>query len=103
MLIHLCLPCVFVCVSMNIVKWSSQGMLRLTQEAMNELFQPTIFNIVKHIGEKLKPEIHEIQDTPKVMITQHVTKQIQKHVSRSAISHNRIFLSFSLSKTMSKA
>lgn len=37
---------------MNIVKWSSQGMLRLTQEAMNELFQPTINNIVKHIGEK---------------------------------------------------
>lgn len=40
--------------SMNIVKWSSQGMLRLTQEAMNELFQPTISNIVKHIGEKHK-------------------------------------------------
>lgn len=37
---------------MNIVRWSSQGMLRLTQEAMNELFQPTIINIVKHIGEK---------------------------------------------------
>lgn len=43
-------PC--VCVSMNIVKWSSQGMLRLTQEAMNELFQPTITKIVKHIGKK---------------------------------------------------
>lgn len=43
---------VCVCFSMNIVKWSSQGMLRLTQEAMNELFQPTITNIVKHIGEK---------------------------------------------------
>lgn len=37
--------------SMNIVKWSSQGMLRLTQEAMNELFQPTIQNIVRHIEE----------------------------------------------------
>lgn len=36
--------------SINIVKWSSQGMLRLTQEAMNELFQPTINNIIKHIG-----------------------------------------------------
>lgn len=36
---------------MNIVKWSSQGMLRLSQEAMNELFQPTIANIVQHIGE----------------------------------------------------
>lgn len=39
---------------MNIVKWSSQGMLRLTQEAMNELFQPTISKIVKHIGKKDK-------------------------------------------------
>lgn len=46
------LPSVCVRVSMNIVKWSSQGMLRLTQEAMNELFQPTINNIVRHIGEK---------------------------------------------------
>uniref|UniRef100_A0A6Q2XL05 Heat shock protein 12B n=1 Tax=Esox lucius TaxID=8010 RepID=A0A6Q2XL05_ESOLU len=35
--------------NMNIVKWSSQGMLRLTAEAMNELFQPTINNIIKHI------------------------------------------------------
>lgn len=38
--------------SINIVKWSSQGMLRLTQEAMNELFQPTVSNIIKHIGRK---------------------------------------------------
>lgn len=36
--------------SMNIVKWSSQGMLRLTAEATNELFQPTISKIIKHIG-----------------------------------------------------
>ena len=51
--------CVCVSVSMNIVKWSSQGMLRLTQEAMNELFQPTIINIVKHIGEKhTKTDVH---------------------------------------------
>lgn len=40
--------------SMNIVKWSSQGMLRLTTEAMNELFHPTIGNIVKHIGKTHK-------------------------------------------------
>uniref|UniRef100_A0A8C7DZA8 Heat shock protein 12B n=1 Tax=Oncorhynchus kisutch TaxID=8019 RepID=A0A8C7DZA8_ONCKI len=38
--------------NMNIVKWSSQGMLRLTPEAMNELFQPTINNIIKHIVRK---------------------------------------------------
>uniref|UniRef100_A0A3Q2VRW7 Heat shock protein 12B n=1 Tax=Haplochromis burtoni TaxID=8153 RepID=A0A3Q2VRW7_HAPBU len=44
--------------NMNIVKWSSQGMLRLTQEAMNELFQPTISKIVKHIEELMtKPEV----------------------------------------------
>uniref|UniRef100_A0AAQ4RID1 Heat shock protein 12B n=1 Tax=Gasterosteus aculeatus aculeatus TaxID=481459 RepID=A0AAQ4RID1_GASAC len=44
--------------NMNIVKWSSQGMLRLTQEAMNELFQPTIDKIVKHIEELMaKPEV----------------------------------------------
>lgn len=41
--------------SINIVKWSSQGMLRLTPEAMNELFQPTINNIIKHIGRKNRP------------------------------------------------
>ncbi|KAJ3604316.1 hypothetical protein NHX12_029057 [Muraenolepis orangiensis] len=44
--------------NMNIVKWSSQGMLRLTQEAMNELFQPTISSIVRHIEELMaKPEV----------------------------------------------
>ncbi|XP_029110319.1 heat shock 70 kDa protein 12B isoform X1 [Scleropages formosus] len=42
--------------NMNIVKWSSQGMLRLTPEAMNELFQPTINNIVKHIEELMKKQ-----------------------------------------------
>uniref|UniRef100_A0AAQ6IEQ6 Heat shock protein 12B n=1 Tax=Anabas testudineus TaxID=64144 RepID=A0AAQ6IEQ6_ANATE len=48
--------------NMNIVKWSSQGMLRLTQEAMNELFQPTIVNIVKHIEELMaKPEVHGVR------------------------------------------
>ncbi|XP_008315620.1 heat shock 70 kDa protein 12B isoform X2 [Cynoglossus semilaevis] len=48
--------------NMNIVKWSSQGMLRLTQEAMNELFQPTIFNIVKHIEELMsKPEVRGVR------------------------------------------
>ncbi|KAM8898073.1 heat shock 70 kDa protein 12B isoform 2-T2 [Spinachia spinachia] len=48
--------------NMNIAKWSSQGMLRLTQEAMNELFQPTIVNIVKHIEELMaKPEVRGIR------------------------------------------
>ncbi|KAF3836927.1 hypothetical protein F7725_004391 [Dissostichus mawsoni] len=47
--------------NMNIVKWSSQGMLRLTQEAMNELFQPTISNIVKHIGAGGKAELQGVR------------------------------------------
>uniref|UniRef100_A0A8C3G9I6 Heat shock protein 12B n=1 Tax=Cyclopterus lumpus TaxID=8103 RepID=A0A8C3G9I6_CYCLU len=48
--------------NMNIVKWSSQGMLRLTQEAMNELFQPTIVSIVKHIEELMaKPEVRGVR------------------------------------------
>ncbi|XP_044285491.1 heat shock 70 kDa protein 12B isoform X2 [Varanus komodoensis] len=36
--------------SVNLVKWSSQGMLRMSSEAMNELFQPTISQIINHIG-----------------------------------------------------
>lgn len=36
--------------SVNFVKWSSQGMLRMSPEAMGELFQPTISQIIKHIG-----------------------------------------------------
>ncbi|CAM9384127.1 heat shock 70 kDa protein 12B-like isoform X1 [Lampetra planeri] len=35
------------------VKWSSQGMLRLSAEAMNDLFQPTIQKIVQCIGDVL--------------------------------------------------
>ncbi|XP_056432143.1 heat shock 70 kDa protein 12B-like [Gadus chalcogrammus] len=48
--------------NMNIVKWSSQGMLRLTQEAMNELFQPTVSGIVRHIEELIaKPEVRGVR------------------------------------------
>uniref|UniRef100_A0A8C5TA45 Heat shock protein family A (Hsp70) member 12B n=1 Tax=Malurus cyaneus samueli TaxID=2593467 RepID=A0A8C5TA45_9PASS len=36
--------------NVNLVKWSSQGMLRMSPEAMNELFQPTIGHIIQHIG-----------------------------------------------------
>ncbi|XP_030635848.1 heat shock 70 kDa protein 12B [Chanos chanos] len=46
----------------NIVKWSSQGMLRLTADAMNELFQPTINNIIKHIEDLMqKPEVQGVR------------------------------------------
>ncbi|KAK7909579.1 hypothetical protein WMY93_014263 [Mugilogobius chulae] len=73
--------------SMNIVKWSSQGMLRLTQEAMNELFQPTIQNIIRHIEELLsRPEVQGVRflflvggfaESPMLQ------KAIQRSVSRS--------------------
>lgn len=36
--------------SVNFVKWSSQGMLRMSAEAMSQLFQPTISQIIAHIG-----------------------------------------------------
>ncbi|XP_066428964.1 heat shock 70 kDa protein 12B isoform X1 [Eleutherodactylus coqui] len=48
--------------SVNFVKWSSQGMLRMSSEAMNELFQPTIQQIVQHIGDLInKPEVKGIK------------------------------------------
>ncbi|XP_056407812.1 heat shock 70 kDa protein 12B isoform X4 [Hyla sarda] len=48
--------------SVNFVKWSSQGMLRMSSEAMNELFQPTIQQIVQHIGDLInKPEVEGIK------------------------------------------
>lgn len=47
----LCVP--FTTHSVNFVKWSSQGMLRMSCEAMNELFQPTVSGIIQHIGECL--------------------------------------------------
>ncbi|KAG8453272.1 hypothetical protein GDO86_000053 [Hymenochirus boettgeri] len=47
---------------MNFVKWSSQGMLRMSCEAMNELFQPTIHQIVQHIEDLMKkPEVKGIK------------------------------------------
>ncbi|NWR98711.1 HS12B protein, partial [Motacilla alba] len=48
--------------NVNLVKWSSQGMLRMSPEAMNELFQPTITHIIQHIDALLKkPEVHGIK------------------------------------------
>ncbi|XP_033839907.1 heat shock 70 kDa protein 12B isoform X2 [Periophthalmus magnuspinnatus] len=48
--------------SLNMVKWSSQGMLRLTQEAVHELFQPTILSIVRHIEELMnRPEVQGVR------------------------------------------
>ncbi|KAM9027442.1 heat shock 70 kDa protein 12B isoform 1-T1 [Ara ararauna] len=48
--------------NVNFVKWSSQGMLRMSPEAMSELFQPTISQIIKHIDDLLKkPEVQGIK------------------------------------------
>ncbi|KYO26274.1 heat shock protein 12A isoform B [Alligator mississippiensis] len=48
--------------SVNLVKWSSQGMLRVSAEAMNELFQPTISQIINHIDALMKkPEVDGIK------------------------------------------
>lgn len=35
--------------SVDFVKWSSQGMLRMSPEAMNSLFKPTIDHIIQHL------------------------------------------------------
>ncbi|XP_077157425.1 heat shock 70 kDa protein 12B isoform X2 [Paroedura picta] len=48
--------------SVNLVKWSSQGMLRISSEAMNELFQPTVCQIINHIDELMrKPEVQGVK------------------------------------------
>ncbi|KAM9378056.1 LOW QUALITY PROTEIN: heat shock 70 kDa protein 12B [Phaethornis superciliosus] len=48
--------------NVNFVKWSSQGMLRMSSEAMAELFQPTITRIIQHIDDLLKkPEVQGIK------------------------------------------
>lgn len=48
--------------SVNFVKWSSQGMLRMSCEAMNELFQPTVSGIIQHIEMLLaKPEVQGVK------------------------------------------
>lgn len=36
--------------SVDFVKWSSQGMLRMSPDAMNALFKPTIDQIIEHLS-----------------------------------------------------
>ncbi|XP_036681575.1 heat shock 70 kDa protein 12B isoform X4 [Balaenoptera musculus] len=48
--------------SVNFVKWSSQGMLRMSCEAMNDLFQPTVSGIIQHIEALLeRPEVQGVK------------------------------------------
>ncbi|XP_061665034.1 heat shock 70 kDa protein 12B [Syngnathoides biaculeatus] len=81
--------------NMNIVKWSSQGMLRLTQEAMNELFQPTVANVVRHIEELMsKPEVRGVRflflvggfaESP---VLQDAVHKALGHACRVVVPHN---------------
>ena len=44
------------------IKWSSQGMLRLTPAAMHALFEPVIRDIIRHIADLLrKPELDGVR------------------------------------------
>ncbi|NXI75906.1 HS12A protein, partial [Rhipidura dahli] len=48
--------------NVDFVKWSSQGMLRMSPDAMNALFKPTIDQIVQHLGEVFdKPEVTNVK------------------------------------------
>ena len=44
------------------IRWSSQGMLRLSPAAMHTLFEPVVRDIVRHIGDLLrKPELEDVK------------------------------------------
>ncbi|XP_077438312.1 heat shock 70 kDa protein 12A isoform X4 [Vanacampus margaritifer] len=48
--------------NVDFVKWSSQGMLRMSPDAMNSLFKPTIDHIIQHINDLFeKPEVSDIK------------------------------------------
>nr|XP_057913268.1 heat shock 70 kDa protein 12A isoform X3 [Doryrhamphus excisus] len=48
--------------NVDFVKWSSQGMLRMSPDAMNSLFKPTIDHIIQHLNELFeKPEVSNIK------------------------------------------
>ncbi|KAM9808697.1 heat shock 70 kDa protein 12A isoform 9-T9 [Syngnathus typhle] len=48
--------------NVDFVKWSSQGMLRMSPDAMNSLFKPTVDHIIQHLNELFeKPEVSDIK------------------------------------------
>ncbi|XP_026880385.2 heat shock 70 kDa protein 12A isoform X3 [Electrophorus electricus] len=48
--------------NVDFVKWSSQGMLRMSPDAMNALFKPTIDHIIQHLNELFdRPEVTDIK------------------------------------------
>ncbi|XP_059517518.1 heat shock 70 kDa protein 12A isoform X4 [Myotis daubentonii] len=48
--------------NVDFVKWSSQGMLRMSPDAMNALFKPTIDSIIEHLRDLFqKPEVSAVK------------------------------------------
>lgn len=81
--------------NVDFVKWSSQGMLRMSPDAMNSLFKPTIDHIIQHLTELFeKPEVCDIKflflvggfaESP---LLQHAVQNMLQGRSRIIIPHD---------------
>uniref|UniRef100_A0A672HYG4 Heat shock 70 kDa protein 12A n=1 Tax=Salarias fasciatus TaxID=181472 RepID=A0A672HYG4_SALFA len=81
--------------NVDFVKWSSQGMLRMSPDAMNSLFKPTIDHIIQHLTELFeKPEVCDIKflflvggfaESP---LLQHAVQTMLQGRSRIIIPHD---------------
>ncbi|XP_078129265.1 heat shock 70 kDa protein 12A isoform X2 [Sander vitreus] len=81
--------------NVDFVKWSSQGMLRMSPEAMNSLFKSTIDHIIQHLTELFeKPEVSDIKflflvggfaESP---LLQHAVQDMLQGRSRIIIPHD---------------
>ncbi|KAK2832677.1 hypothetical protein Q5P01_016566 [Channa striata] len=81
--------------NVDFVKWSSQGMLRMSPDAMNSLFKPTIGHIIQHLTELFeKPEVSDIKflflvggfaESP---LLQHAVQDMLQGRSRIIIPHD---------------
>ncbi|XP_040905902.1 heat shock 70 kDa protein 12A [Toxotes jaculatrix] len=81
--------------NVDFVKWSSQGMLRMSPDAMNSLFKPTIDHIIQHLTELFeKPEVNDIKflflvggfaESP---LLQHAVQNMLQGRSRIIIPHD---------------
>ncbi|XP_053292499.1 heat shock 70 kDa protein 12A isoform X5 [Pleuronectes platessa] len=81
--------------NVDFVKWSSQGMLRMSPDAMNSLFKPTIDHIIQHLTELFeKPEVSHIKflflvggfaESP---LLQHAVQNMLQGRSRIIIPHD---------------
>ncbi|XP_071337622.1 heat shock 70 kDa protein 12A isoform X5 [Trachinotus anak] len=81
--------------NVDFVKWSSQGMLRMSPDAMNSLFKPTIDHIIQHLTELFeKPEVSDIKflflvggfaESP---LLQHAVQNMLQGRSRIIIPHD---------------